>query len=1403
MSSEATPRGVPLHKCVPGTGFVVDGFKAARRGNATVAEFFLTHAHSDHYDGMSPRFDRPFYCSTITANVVCHKFGLDRALVRIIDPGQAAPTIVRGVEVWAVDANHCPGAVQFLFHVPSSGARYVHTGDVRFCPATFRRDPVLASFARRTTALYLDTTYCRPSHAFPPQEEAIEYVAERVARRESQTPERGKALFLLSAYNIGKEKIFLIVARATGKKLYADPRKKALMDLLQMPEISAILTDDPASTNVHLVPWNALGELWPYFRPDYAALREARETYGAEEAVGFVPSGWTYGGGSARVSDDGDGKEGGGGPGKFSVVEKGPDQIHLVPYSEHSSYNELREYVRWIRPERVVPTVGVGKEGETAKMLKHFSGLVDEGACKRRFLQAFGGKKSGGGTKTISEEAEAGADVKKKREEASGVVATLDADHSKGDEKAEEEAREAEEVIVVVEERQHNLPRLEVDDGCNLLMGATGIADCSVAKKLLEKANGNVELAANMFFDSALGRTTDAPRPINKRATPTKSPNKQTLPQKRRGGRTAKKKDGKGSAQKRPGASGQKSLSSFFISTSPVVDRTKSLSTSQSPFRPVNHSHHHQQQQNGQVIDLMDDSDSDEIQTVITTTAAAPTPNSAKAEDQASDGDKPNVFAEKPAALRMEANQKLRIETSPVRPRAEDNKALLRQSQVLSQSSSVAVCKCDKEELSYHPVSDAMWSEGTPCPYLHLASTFELITATKKRLLIRRYLVNMFRSILALSPESTVAAIYLTIGTLGPEHQKLELGIGGSAVAACVSEVAGVSRQALRDAYRREGDMGDAACLFRRAQRTLAPLPILTVSGVSKSLHAIHGEGGGGSVDRKRSLAKTMIRSCRGPETRYIGRTLLQCMRIGANRTSVLQALARAVIYHHHYQKQQPKGGVADETTSPPTEERLQAATQAFEKAYNLSPDIEELVPALISKGLDAVVDSCIIRPGTPLKPMLAKPSTGIDDAVTQMGKEEFICEYKYDGQRCQIHYFDSTTRLWSRNLEEKTRAFPDAVDQFCHALDRDNVSSIVLDAEVVGVERLSDSSSSSYRFLSFQELSTRPRGDDVKTSTSASIPVALLVFDIMLLNDRALVDLPLCDRLSQLEAVLPRRQKGIVEIAQRCVVPPAGKGETGEREAEVTDLGEDGDCDNHRTSQDLRAAATEKALMASLKAGCEGVMLKPLNHNYEPGKRSNSWIKLKKDYVKDMQESDLDLVPIGAWWGNGRKAGWFSPFLLAVFDPVREEYQSVCRVMSGFSDSFYKQSKAFFDQNIIEGPKPAYYNTGEACSVWFHPVAVWEIRGADISVSPVHRAAAGNVHSGRGLALRFPRFIRQRPDKMPEDATTGNQLLELFNKQTVKWTLPVAKMASRNGGTSGSSDEREGYDCAKKEEDG
>jgi DNA ligase-1 len=220
---------------------------------------------------------------------------------------------------------------------------------------------------------------------------------------------------------------------------------------------------------------------------------------------------------------------------------------------------------------------------------------------------------------------------------------------------------------------------------------------------------------------------------------------------------------------------------------------------------------------------------------------------------------------------------------------------------------------------------------------------------------------------------------------------------------------------------------------------------------------------------------------------------------------------------------------------------------------------------------------------------------------------------------------------------------------------------------------------------------------------------------------------------------------------------------------------------DNSNDASAAAAAATlELALHESVQASCEGLMVKVLTSPYQPDSRSSAWLKLKKDYMEGATE--LDLVPIGAWYGQGRKAKWYSPFLMAVYDPDTETYASVCRVMSGFSDAVYKDLFAFYNgtgegdgdgdgDGNCEAPrtlasKPHYYETGDTPDVWLMPLQVWQLRGADFSLSRVHAAARGRVPDDRGDSLRFPRFMRLRPDLRPDQATGPEQLAALYHGQ-------------------------------------
>jgi DNA ligase-1 len=195
--------------------------------------------------------------------------------------------------------------------------------------------------------------------------------------------------------------------------------------------------------------------------------------------------------------------------------------------------------------------------------------------------------------------------------------------------------------------------------------------------------------------------------------------------------------------------------------------------------------------------------------------------------------------------------------------------------------------------------------------------------------------------------------------------------------------------------------------------------------------------------------------------------------------------------------------------------------------------------------------------------------------------------------------------------------------------------------------------------------------------------------------------------------------------------------------------------------------------LDAAVKGKCEGLMVKTLdvNADYEPSRRSLNWLKLKKDYLEGLGDS-LDLVPIGAFAGKGKRTGVYGAYLLACYDVDTEEFQSVCKIGTGFSDANLTLLAGNLNKHIIP-EKSSQYNVSDSlqCDVWFDAVQVWEVKAADLSKSSTHKGAIDKTgESGRGIGLRFPRFERLRNDKKPEQATSSDQILDMYyNQDTVQ----------------------------------
>ncbi len=191
------------------------------------------------------------------------------------------------------------------------------------------------------------------------------------------------------------------------------------------------------------------------------------------------------------------------------------------------------------------------------------------------------------------------------------------------------------------------------------------------------------------------------------------------------------------------------------------------------------------------------------------------------------------------------------------------------------------------------------------------------------------------------------------------------------------------------------------------------------------------------------------------------------------------------------------------------------------------------------------------------------------------------------------------------------------------------------------------------------------------------------------------------------------------------------------------------------------------------MKASCEGLMVKMLDSPasfYEPSKRSLNWLKVKKDYLAGIGDS-LDLVVLGAYFGKGKRTSVYGAFLLACYDANTETFESVCNIGTGFSEAILEELHAKLSGAVIDNPKPFYAHstvTKDQPDVWFEPRFVWEVKTADLTLSSRYRAGAEALGdaAGKGISLRFPRFVKEREDKVPEQAMGSRAVVEMYLKQ-------------------------------------
>ncbi|XP_047110862.1 DNA cross-link repair 1A protein-like [Schistocerca piceifrons] len=343
VSDTSKEKKCPFYKKIPDTTFVVDAFQYGIIPGIT--SYFLTHFHLDHYIGLRKGFSKPIYCSAVTAALVKKKIGVDEKYLTVLELNDER--VIGMVRVTALDANHCPGSIMLLFQLPD-GRNFLHVGD-------FRYHGVMKSFPAiqhcSINKLFLDTTYCDPKYDFPSQEEVIAKAIEITTVTLQRCP---KTLVVCGTYLIGKEKVFLGISKAIGAKLWARPDKRGVLKCLCDPNIETRLVTKPHEAQVHVL---AMKELNSRDLKDH--LKSLQGIY--SNVLAFRPSGW-------ELQDSGPSLT-------FKLTADDNVTIYGVPYSEHSSYSELREFVQFLQPEHIVPTVNVGKH---AILQRYFSSWLSQ-----------------------------------------------------------------------------------------------------------------------------------------------------------------------------------------------------------------------------------------------------------------------------------------------------------------------------------------------------------------------------------------------------------------------------------------------------------------------------------------------------------------------------------------------------------------------------------------------------------------------------------------------------------------------------------------------------------------------------------------------------------------------------------------------------------------------------------------------------------------------------------------------------------------------------------------------------------------------------------------------------------------------------------------------------------------
>lgn len=376
---------------------------------------------------------------------------------------------------------------------------------------------------------------------------------------------------------------------------------------------------------------------------------------------------------------------------------------------------------------------------------------------------------------------------------------------------------------------------------------------------------------------------------------------------------------------------------------------------------------------------------------------------------------------------------------------------------------------------------------------------------------------------------------------------------------------------------------------------------------------------------------------------------------------------------------------------------------KSVQGAYDLLNDFGEVAKIAKKEGEKGLKDVKVTL-GFPISVMLFQKVADVKEGFEVIGKPAQL-EEKYDGMRVQIHKDKKKIRIFTRRLDEVTTQFPDIVD---YVNDYVNADSCIIEGEAVGYDAVK-------KILKpFQELSKRiKRKYNIKEAASET-PIVLYLFDLMYLDGSSYLKEPFEQRRKALNMIVKDKPWKII-------------------------------VDPKLITSDEKEA--EKFYKESLKKGMEGIMMKSLSAEYQPGKRVGFGVKLKPIL------EPLDLVIVGAEWGTGKRSGWLSSFDLACREPNTGKFLACGKMATGVKE---KSEQGVSYEELTKKLKP-FITSEKGKEVKVTPKIVLEVGYEEIQRSPKYES---------GFALRFPRLLRVRFDKSADEVDDLERIVKIFKEQ-------------------------------------